>query len=172
MRGKAKPRVISWIIWTVLLGLMAIVSWQEGQLASAVTTTASTVCCGVVSLLALRHTTLRITRLEKSTLLGAILGFVLWLLLNDPLLVLLTAIVVDTVAYLPTFLNGWHNPSHEPISMFLISVCGSVLVLLTAVLGGANLHGLIYPVYSVIAGGTMVGILISGRIRANLTQVD
>jgi hypothetical protein len=35
IHGKTKPRIVSWAIWTVLLGIAAIVSFQERQMASA-----------------------------------------------------------------------------------------------------------------------------------------
>jgi cation transport ATPase len=79
------------------------------------------------------------------------------------MLVLLTAMAVDGIAYLPTFVNAWHNPNHESMSMFVISAVGTSLVVVAAVLAHATSRGLIYPLYSLVFGGIMIGILLSRR---------
>lgn len=165
VQGRAKPRVISWAVWTLLLGLTAIVSWREHQVSSAVLSAASTVGCFVVVLLAVRHTSLTLTRLERFSLFGAVIGVGMWLLFDDPMLVLMTAITVDAVAYLPTFVNGWRNPHHESMSMFVTSAIGSSLVLQAAVLAHATSRGLVYPVYSLVFGSIMIGILVARRAQ-------
>lgn len=170
VRGKAKPRAISWAIWTVLLGLTAIVSWQQHQLSSAVLSGASTVGCLIITLLALRHVQFSPTRLERYTMFGAVIGIALWLLFDNPMLVLAAALTVDSIAYIPTYVNGWHNPYHESMTMFIISACGSSLVLLAAVMDRAALSGILYPLYSVVFGSIMVTILLARRQRAAYVQ--
>ena len=163
VRGKTKPRVISWAIWTLLLALTAVVSWQEGQMASVVLSAASSVACFIVVLLAIRHTTIELNRLEHFTLIGALVGVGLWLMFDDPMLVLMTTITIDAIAYLPTFANGWNKPHHESLGMFVISAIGSGLVLIAAFLAHASSQGLVYPVYSVVFGSIMIGILLTRR---------
>jgi len=163
VRGKTKPRVISWAIWTLLLALTAVVSWQEGQMASVVLSAASSVACFIVVLLAIPHTTIELNRLERFTLIGALVGVGLWLMFDDPMLVLMTTITIDAIAYLPTFANGWNKPHHESLGMFVISAIGSGLVLIAAFLAHASSQGLVYPVYSVVFGSIMIGILLTRR---------
>jgi len=156
VRGKTKPRVISWAIWTLLLALTAVVSWQEGQMASVVLSAASSVACFIVVLLAIRHSTIELNRLERFTLIGALVGVGLWLMFDDPM-------TIDAIAYLPTFANGWNKPHHESLGMFVISAIGSGLVLIAAFLAHASSQGLVYPVYSVVFGSIMIGILLTRR---------
>lgn len=163
IRGRAKPRFVSWAIWTVLLGLTSIVSWQEGQIASAVLATASALACLSVTLLALRHVSLEMTRMEYFTLVGAAIGIVLWLIFDDPMLVLLAAVTIDGIAFLPTYINGWRNPHHESLTMFIVSGVGSSLVLIAAIIAQATSSGFVYPIYSVTFTGIMVGILLARR---------
>jgi hypothetical protein len=163
VQGKTQPRVISWTIWTLLLGLTAVVSWQQRQMSSAALSAASTIACLVVSLLAVRYTSFELTKLERYSLLGAGLGLGLWVVFDNPMLVLLTAMTVDGIAYLPTFVNGWRNPYRESMSMFVISAVGSSLVVIAAVLAHATSRGLIYPLYSLVFGSIMIGILLSRR---------
>lgn len=163
VQGRTKPRVISWAIWAVLISLMAIVSLQDHQTASAALSIVSTICCASVAILAIRQTSFTLTRLERFTLLGAVLGIGFWLIFKNPMLVLLTAVTVDGIAYLPTFVNGWHNPHDEAMSSYVISAAGSFLVLTAALLTHATVHGLVYPIYSVVFGCIMVGILLTRR---------
>ena len=168
IRGKAKPRFISWSIWAILLGLTAIVSWQEGQTASAVLASASALGCFWVAMLAVRHLSLKLTHMEYFTLIGAVIGIVLWLIFDDPMLVLLTAVTVDGIAFLPTYVNGWRNPQHESLTMFAVSGTGSALVLAAAITAQATSSGLVYPIYSVTFTGIMIGILLARRPRNNI----
>ncbi len=170
IRGKTKPRIVSWVVWAILLGLTSIVSWQEGQVASAVLATTSTLACVIITTLAVRYTTFTLTRLERYTLLGALIGVVLWLVFDDPMLVLLAALTVDAIAYLPTYVNGWQNPHHESLSMFVVSTIGSSLVLAAAVLNQASSHGLVYPIYSVVFASIMITILVTRRKRATVIE--
>lgn len=166
LKGKTKPRVTSWAVWTLLLGLMATVSWQEHQISSAALAGASTFGCFVIAVLAARYTRLEFTRLEHYSLLGAGLGIALWLLFDNPMLVLLTAVTVDAIAYLPTFVNGWRNPHHESMTSFFMGAFGSGLVLIAALLDHASSQGLIYPLYSAVFGSIMVGILLTRRQKS------
>jgi hypothetical protein len=166
VRGKVRPRFMSWATWTMLLALTAIVSWQEHQLSSAALAGASTVCCFVIALLAARYTRFEFTRLERYSLLGVGLGVTLWLVFDNPMLVLLTTITIDAIAYLPTFVNGWHNPHHESIISFFMGAFGSGFVLLAALLSHATSQGIIYPLYSAVFGSIMVGILLSRRHKS------
>lgn len=163
IQGKTKPRMVSWAVWALLLGMTAIVSWQQHQISSAVLSGASTIGCLVVTVLAVRYASLRLTRMELYSLFGALVGLVLWLVLDDPMLVLIAALVVDGIAYLPTYVNGWRNPRDESRSAFMMSACGSGMVLLAAVLAHAAPIGLIYPLYSTVFGGIMIGILLMRR---------
>lgn len=163
VQGRAKPRVISWAIWTLLLGLMAAVSWQEGQISSAVLATGSTLACFIVALLAVRYASMNTTYLERWSLFGAAIGIGMWLLFDNPMLMLAAAITVDAIAYLPTFINGWYNPHHESMSMFATSAFGSWLVLTAALLSHTTSQGLVYPLYSVTFGSIMIGILLTRR---------
>ena len=163
IRGEARPRFISWLIWTTLLGLTAIVSWQEGQVASAMLATASALGCLSITVLAMRRLSLNMTRMEYFTLIGATIGIVLWLIFDDPMLVLITAVTVDGIAFIPTYINGWRHPHHESLVMFAISGAGSTLALAAAITAHTGSSGLIYPIYSVIFTGIMIGILLVRR---------
>ncbi len=163
IHGKTKPRIVSWAIWTVLLGIAAIVSFQERQMASAVLAGSSAVACLAISLLALKHVEWGITRLERITMLGAAIGLVLWMVFDDPLLVLMSTISVDAIAYIPTFKNGWTNPHNESLTMFIVSALGGGLVLLSAILDHATIHGIAYPLYSLLFASIMSGVLLWRR---------
>lgn len=169
LRGKTKPRLVSWAVWSILLGLTAAVSWQEGQTSSAVLSTASALACAAVVILAYGRTALGLTRLEAYTLLGSLLGIGMWLIFDNPMLVLVTALCVDAIAYIPTFVNGWKNPGHESLSSFLISAAGASLVLITAVIEQDSSQGLVYPIYSVLFASIMIGILL---IRGRASSLD
>ncbi len=159
IRHGARPRLVSWVIWTVLLGLMASVSFQEHQLASAIVSTVSMFGCFSVVVLGWRYASRSITQLEKVTLVAAGLAIGLWFIFDQPLLALVAALAADCVAYIPTLIHGWTEPDEESWQAYAIGAVGELLVLVAAFAGHATLVGFLYPLYAGLFGLGMVGVI-------------
>lgn len=160
-----RPRLVSWVIWTLLLGLMTVVSVQERQLGSALATGISTIGCLAVVVLGWRYATRSVTRYEIATLLAAVAGIALWLTLDNPLLVMVVAIAVDAIAYVPTLVHGWQNPEEESWLAFAVGVVGEGAILAAVLQQNATIVGYLYPLYAVVFGTAMVGLIALANYR-------
>lgn len=158
-----RPRLVTWLIWATLLGLMTGVSIEERQVASAVVSVVSMIGCLAVALLGWRYASRSITGLEKLTLAVAGMAIVFWLLFDRPLVVLIAALVADLVAYIPTFIHGWNDPDEESWQSYAIGAVGELLVLLAAFSAQASFVGLLYPLYAGLFGFGMVGLIFFSR---------
>ena len=159
IRHGSRPRLVSWMIWTILLTLMAIVSVQEHQWGSALITTVSAVGCFTVVVLGRRYATRGTTQLEKGVLVAAVAGIALWLVVDNPLLVMLVAITVDAVAYLPTVVHAWQDPDEESWRSYFVGGLGEVLILVAVVARHADTIGVLYPAYAAVMNLAIVGVI-------------
>lgn len=165
VRHGVRPRLVSWVIWTLLLGLMTVVSVQERQLGSALATGISTVGCLVVVALGWRYATRGVTHYELATLVAAGAGIALWLTLDNPLLVMVVAIAIDAIAYVPTLVHGWQNPEEESWLAFAVGVVGEGVILAAVLQQNATIVGYLYPLYAVVFGAVMVGLIALANYR-------
>ncbi|MBL8121409.1 hypothetical protein JNM87_01530 [Candidatus Saccharibacteria bacterium] len=165
-----RPRLVSWVIWTLLLGLMTIVSVQERAWGSALATGVSTIGCLLVLLLGWNYATRGVTRFEVVIFLGALAGIALWLTLDTPLLVMLVAIAIDAAAYIPTLVHGWQKPEEESWIAFAVGVIGEGTILAAILHQHGSLLEYLYPLYAVIFGAAMVGAIWAASYQSNASE--
>lgn len=163
IRHGARPRLVSWVIWSLLLGLMTVVSVEEKQWASALVAGVSGLGCLAVVALGLRYASRHVTRLERVTLMGALLGIALWFVVGSPLVVMMIALAVDALAYIPTFIHGWQEPEEESVLAFACAGVGEVIILVAVWMQHAPLLGMLYPLYAGVFSLAMVATIYASQ---------
>ena len=163
IRHGARPRLVSWVIWSLLLGLMTVVSVEEKQWASALVAGVSGLGCLAVVALGLRYASRHVTRLERVTLMGALLGIALWFVVGSPLVVMMIALAVDALAYIPTFIHGWQEPEEESVLAFACAGVGEAIILMAVWMQHAPLLGMLYPLYAGVFSLAMVATIYASR---------
>lgn len=163
IRHGARPRLVSWLVWSILMGLLTVVALQDGQLGSAVVSGVSTVGCLIVVALGWRYAARGVTRLEQTTLIAAAVGLIAWFTVDSPLLVMGIALAIDALAYIPTFIHGWQQPEEESLTAYGVGVLGGAIVIFSSWLMHAGILGYVYPVYAVTFGLVMVGCISISR---------
>jgi hypothetical protein len=171
MKHGVRPRLVSWVIWTLLLGLMTVVSVQERAWGSALATGVSTMGCLAVVVLGWNYATRGVTRFEAATFVAALAGIALWLTLDTPLVVMLVAIAIDAAAYLPTLVHGWQDPEEESWLAYAVGVVGEGAILAAILQQHGSFIAYAYPLYAVVFGMVMVGIIALAFYRDN-TEKD
>jgi len=111
VRKEAQPSKASWLIWAILdivtfAGMLAKHA-MNGQMAAAV------LCASTMAALTLKYGKPGWSRLDKACLGGAVLGIVLWTIFNNPVLGIVTSLIVLFLGGIPTFVSAWHDPSKE-----------------------------------------------------------
>ena len=164
LRGTVHPRLVSWGVWAVLSGIMALSSFMEGQAASAVLSLEAFASCTAIVILGWRQRSLSINKLDIACMVGAVLGILSLIIFRDPTQALIVSVIVDAVAFIPTLFHAWTHPDEESLACFLLTSAGGVLALIAAIQVGAGLVGLLYPAYSVAFNGVMALLLVIGRM--------
>ncbi|HLI30203.1 MAG TPA: hypothetical protein VKV79_03765 [Terriglobia bacterium] len=111
VRKEAQPSKATWMIWTIL----NIVTFS-GMLAKHTLNsqmTAALLCAAAVAVLAVKYGKPGWTRLDKLCLGGAVLGVALWEFFHDPVLGIVTSLIVLFLGGIPTFVSAWRDPGKE-----------------------------------------------------------
>lgn len=164
LRGTARPRIVSWAVWTILAGIMTVSAFMEGQQASAVLSLSTFVSCFMIMVLGWRQGRVSLDRLDVLCMLGAAAGIMALVVLRDPVVALTVAVAVDAVAFVPTLWHAWTDPHEESLTCFVLAALGGGIAVAAAALSNATFAGLLYPVYAVAFNGIMALLLMIGRL--------
>ena len=154
LRRTTKPRIVTWFNWSLLTGIATAAAIADNQWPSAVITGTATITTMSIALLGLRYGDTKIEPFDVVCQLAAILGLVLWVITNDPLIAIVITAVVDFIAALPTLRHSWLKPYEETSMAFVLGGIGGIFAVLA--LDNPSVSGLIYPFYIVCANLVLV----------------
>ena len=118
---RTKPHLFSWLIWFLTEAIAFTVQWFEHGGAGGWVHGMQAGLCLVVVLLAIWYGHRAITRFDWWSLGLAVLGIVLWWWTNQALLAVLLSIVVDVLAFAPTFRKSYRLPQQETARLYVTS---------------------------------------------------
>jgi hypothetical protein len=159
VRGRIKPRVVSWVNWMLLTGLSGAAALSARQYPSAVLSFAACLECLSVVIAGLRKGDHRFELFDVACQIGAILGLVLWIIFNDPLVAIIASIIIDLIVSAPTVRHIWRRPREESSSVFVLSCIGAVLAL--PAIHNPEPIGLVMPVYLILINCFMSSLFIA-----------
>ena len=160
IRGRARPRIASWGIWTVVQAVGTVSAFTARQLPGACYTLFCALGCAAVVLLGWRYGSRDFGPLDAVCVALATEGVVLLAVAAAlPRLVPLSwavavSVATDFLAYLPTFRHAWLRPDEEPWLPYALFGAAAALVLMVA--DYRILAGVIYPMYLFAADSAMV----------------
>ena len=130
LKRKTKPRIVSWFIWGVLTGGSCVAAFSEGQYATGIMLTFSSLASFVIVLLGWKLGDKKFERLDVVCLIGAVIGIILWRLLDSPSIAVLVMILTDFIGGIPTIVHCWRKPFEETWPTFMMGCIGSICTLL------------------------------------------
>jgi hypothetical protein len=160
VHGRARPRVASWGIWTVVQAVGAVSAFSAWQLPGACYTVFCAAGCAAVVFLGWRHGSRDFGPLDAVCVALAAEGVALLAVAAAlPRLVPLSwavavSVATDFLAYLPTFRHAWLKPDEEPWLPYALFGAAAGMVLWIA--DYRILAGVIYPMYLFAADAAMV----------------
>jgi hypothetical protein len=118
LKGKNKPHIFTWIIWTLLTFIATAAQIVGGAGPGAWVTFVTGLICVAITLAALKHGEKRITRSDWIIFIASLSAIPLWLLTSDPLLSVILVTAIDISAVYPTFRKSWIKPFEENTYMY------------------------------------------------------
>lgn len=165
IRRKTKPRIVSWFNWSLLTGIATAAALADKQYPSAVLTAVATLETAGVVILGLKYGERKFERFDVICQISAIIGLILWIVFNSPLVAIFATVLIDFLAGLPTYKHAWQKPDEETTSSFVFAALGGAFAL--AAVHDPHLSGLIYPIYIVLANVVLVTELLLHKPRSS-----
>ncbi|MFP5371043.1 MAG: hypothetical protein ACLGI3_09890 [Actinomycetes bacterium] len=163
VQGRTRPRLFSWIVWTLLGAIATVAAYAEGEYPSAALTAAATVETGGIVAAGWRFGNRTFERLDTYCLLGVVVGLILWAAFDSPLVGLMAALTIDVIAAVPTVQHAWRKPHEEAAVAYLL--CAVAALCFLAAIREYSATGLLYPTYLLLINTTITVIVLRPAVR-------
>ncbi len=147
-KGKVKPHVYSWLIWTLSAGVSSSLQIYGGAGSGAWPTIAVTILCFFIFLLSLKNGKKYITKLDTLILILTIFSLALWLLVDKPILSSILMSIVIIGGFIPTIRKIWFEPLSETLFLYIVNASRHILSIFA--LAQFNFLTLFYPIVYLI----------------------
>lgn len=161
LKGRTMPHAFSWLVWAIISGVVFWAQFTGGAGIASFAVGITTGICVLIFFWALAKGDRKYSALDWVSLAGALLAIVLWIILKDPTASVILAVVIDTMAFIPTFTKAYRKPHEETILTFSLSGVKFFLVLIS--LEAVTLITALYPAYLVFANFVFVGMVVARR---------
>lgn len=161
VRGTTKPRVVSWLTWSVLTGIAGIASYVDGQYPAAILMFFATIETLLIVILGWKHGDRKIERFDIVCLVGALIGIILWQVFNSPAIAVVAAVSIDLIGGLPTIVHSWQKPHEETWLTFFLAFLGGLCTVLA--ISEWTVTSVAYPLYIVVINLAFVMVLFVRR---------
>jgi len=161
IKGKTKPRVVTWSTWCLLSMIACIAAFVEHQYPTAILLLSSSLASGSIVVLGWKNGDKRFERLDIFCLAGVFVGVILWQLFDSPSIAVLAMLVIDLIGGIPTTVHAWKKPYEETFISFLMGCFGFGCTLL--VIQEWRITAFAYPLFLFINSLNVVLIIFFRR---------
>lgn len=161
VRGRARPHVFSWVIWTATTLVVFAAQVQSGAGAGAWPTGVSGLLTLTVAVLAFAHRAdTAITRTDWAFLGAAGASLPWWYVTSDPLWAVVILTTVDVLGFGPTLRKGYRRPHEERPVFFGLVAASNVLALLAL-----EHYALVTVLFPAAVGTACTGLIVMVGLR-------
>jgi hypothetical protein len=143
IKGTNKPHIFTWVIWTVLTFIAAMVQYVGQAGPGAWVTAVTGVICVLITIFAFRNGEKNITRSDWVMFVAGLLTIPLWALTNSPLWSIILITLIDCSAFYPTFRKSWGKPHEENSFMYGFNIPRHVVSIMS--IANINILTALYP---------------------------
>ena len=119
-KGKAKPHLLSWLTWCLLMGVAAGIAFTNGAFISGLIIGNGSLMCLVISIISLWRGEKHITRMDYVMFFSALAAIPIWVATQEPLFAAFWVTLIDVLGYGPTFRKAWAKPHEESVRAFCL----------------------------------------------------
>jgi hypothetical protein len=162
VKRRTKPRVVTWLVWSILTIIAAAASFSDHQYASAILTLSESVETMAIVILGLvMGGIVAIAKFDIVCWFGALLGLILWRVLDSPSIAVLATVAIDLIGSLPTVKHMWEKPFEETWVTFALSTLSGLFTLMAA--ADLRITEIASPLDILVVNGAFVFIILSRR---------
>ncbi len=167
---KTKPHLFTWLIWSLVMGIVFIIQVTEGAGPGAWAIGISSFAYLGVAIYAYYRGEKNITRSDLASVIFALCVVPVWYVTKNDILALALMGFIDLAAYYPTCRKSWHKPMEEPAIPFAMS--SVALFLSIFALDTVNFVTVFYPVALGLTDGLFATMLVYRRNALKSQEVE
>lgn len=157
-RGEIRPHPFTWLVWTLLTLMVAIIQYMEGAGGGGWLLINASFFSVLITILSFRYGTKDIVRSDYIILIFCLLCFPLYFVFDAPVLASLVITIIDIVSFIPMLRKTSHDPKGESAMFQWMMVAAYIFSLLA--METYSLATCLFPVAMVaMHGGTWIFIL-------------
>jgi len=161
VKRKTRPNIVTWVIWTVLIGIGAAALFANHDDNAAWLLVGDAVATFAVVIVGFKYGTAKLDRFDLVCFIGAIVGVLLWLVFDSPIIAIVATIVIDLVGTIPTVRHSYRHPEEETSITFALGAIATIFTLLS--LSEYAFSAWIYPAYLLCSNGLLFVIIYFGQ---------
>ncbi|HLB42131.1 MAG TPA: hypothetical protein VJN02_04645 [Gammaproteobacteria bacterium] len=165
VRGKTRPNKATWIIWTVIGGLIAFSYLFEGDPNTIWLPLGYFIGPLIVAILSFRYGYSEWTKLDIVCLIVGGISIIPWIISENAIFTLLINVFIDASGAIPTVVKTYREPETEDFSAWVIFFIANTLEVFA--IEQWNLAA-IYPIYLFILAGLIVLFILKGKFQITL----
>lgn len=167
IRKKTKPNIVSWLTWTLLTGVGSVAVFTEAGFIASLLPLCATISTLSIVLLGFKYGFAKYTKFDAICQASALVGLALWGIFNSPQVALISMIVIDAIAVMPTLRHAIKLPQEETWQTFAIAFFSAGLTLMSV--SSYSISRLAYPIYLTSANGIITSTIIIMRRKKGLS---
>lgn len=155
---KTKPRIVSWLVWTIITSIAAIAALVDRQYPTAILLFSAALETLAVVVLGWKNSDKTIEKIDVICFVGAVIGIILWQVFDSPAIAVIATVIADFIGGIPTLLHSWKKPQEETWITFFISSIGAMCTLL--VISDWRITSFAYPLFLVVINLIFTSVII------------
>lgn len=161
LKGKTRPNVVSWLIWTAAVLTMLFAQVAAGASWSVFLLVGATIAnFAVLFICWLGYGYHKFGAIEAMCLALASAALILWYFTSNPLVAMALALSADAIAYLPTYAKAYRHPASElPLYWWVLVLANVLAIISVTVFTAANLMA---PIAYVILNFLVLAVIFVG----------
>jgi uncharacterized paraquat-inducible protein A len=168
IRRKTRPNIVSWLTWTILTSIGAAAVFVGSGFAASLLPLSSSLSTLSIVLLGFKYGFSKYSRFDLVCQFSAIGGLLLWYIFNTPVVALVSVVVIDAIAALPTLRHALLRPKEETWQTFAVASFASLVSIIG--LKTYTVSSSLYPFYLCIMNGIIASTILYGRGRVHITE--
>jgi hypothetical protein len=165
-KGVVKPHLFSWLIWTLVTGMISVAQLHEGGGAGGWATVMISLLCGVIVIASLFYGEISRTKLDWFCLCVALTAIPLWFFSPTSTLSVILLTLIELLAFGPTLRKTYLRPHSE--SLIYFTICLFKYLFATLALDNWTFDNALYPVAT--GGMAVVFIVFTLACRMRVKQ--
>jgi hypothetical protein len=168
LKGKTKPHLFTYIVWTIVTTLAFLGQLTAGAGPGAWTTGAMAFLTLCILIASIKHSTKDITKLDIFFFVTSLLAIIPWLLTKDPTISVVIATFIDVCAFFPTIRKTFSDPNSETLVSWILNLIRHPLAILATT--NIVLATYIYPASLFVMNAVVVYVIIRRRLVLRATS--